>query len=438
MRNNKESFFGSAGVASIHLWGSPGICKYSARNFGIALLLNKARAKQVMQEHEIDALVASTPENVTYLSDFRSIGQNFFGRSIFAILPFENSTEPALVIAKGDTAAISIHPSWISDVRFFGKYDITLPGEIEKITEEEATAKRYIEQSWPKAETDVFSSLARVLADKGLTGPRKRIAVDEGGLTPASYEVLREKMPSADWVFARKIFKEIRMIKTSEEIGRLKRASEIAQAGMEAAVGEARAGMAENELAKIVYSTVIKKGGTAYFVNLHCGTKGSLCVREFTDYKLQRGDVIYLDIGARYKWYCGDTGITAVLGRASDKVKRTQRAIVSGEQEAIAEVKPGVKASEIYRIAIDETRRNGLPHYNYHRAGHGIGLENSDFPSIAADDETQLQKDMVLCVETPYLELGLGGFQAEDTFLIKDNGIEWFTSGKRELREIDS
>ena len=387
-----------------------------------------------MEEYHLDALVASTPENVTYLSDFRSIGQNFFGRAIFAILPADESIEPALVIAKGDTAAISIHPSWISDVRFFGKYDIAGPQGDDRLSKEESVAKRYIDAAWPKAAEDGLSGLVRALEEKGLA--TKSIAIDEGGLTPASFEALKKKSPKTKWVYGQKIFKEIRMIKTRDEIAKLRRAAEIAQQGIESALFEARPGVAENELAKIIYTSIIKNGGTAYFVNVHCGTRGSLCVREFTDYKLAKGDVIYLDVGAKYRWYCGDTGITAVLGSPTEKVKLTQRAIVAGEQRAIARVRPGVKASEIYRTAITETRNNGLPHFNYHRAGHGIGLENSDLPSISADDETALEKDMVLCVETPYLELGLGGFQAEDTFLVKDDGVEWFTSGKRELREL--
>jgi Xaa-Pro dipeptidase len=398
------------------------------------LLLNKTRAKQIMEKYHVDALVASTAENVTYLSDFRSIGQNFFGRAIFAILPADASVEPALVIAKGDTAAISIHPSWMPDVRFFGKYDITAPEGDSKLSKEESAAKGYIDAAWPKATDDSLSGLVRALEEKGLAN--KSIAIDEGGLTPASFEALKKKLPKTNWIFGQKTFKEIRMIKTHEEIAKLRRAAEIAQQGMEAALSEARPGIAENELAKIIYTSIIKNGGTAYFVNVHCGTKGSLCVREFTDYKLARGDVIYLDVGAKYRWYCGDTGVTAVLGTPTEEVRRTQKAIVAGEQRAIAQVRPGVKASEIYKTAISETRKNGLPHFNYHRAGHGIGLENSDLPSVSADDETALAKDMVLCVETPYLKLGLGGFQAEDTFLVKNDGVEWFTSGKRELREV--
>lgn len=397
------------------------------------MLLNKTRAKQIMEKHHIDALVASTPENVTYLSDFRSIGQNFFGRAIFAILPADDSIEPALVVAKGDTAAISIHPSWMSDVRFFGKYDITVP-EGGKLSKEESTARDHIKTAWPEAAEDGLSGLVKALEEKGLAD--KSVAIDEGGLTPVSFEALKKKSPRTKWVFGQRTFKEVRMIKTAEETSKLRRAAEIAQQGMEAALSEARPGVAENELAKIIYASIIKNGGTAYFVNVHCGTKGSLCVREFTDYKLAKGDVIYLDIGAKYRWYCGDTGITAVMGTPTEEVRRTQRAIVAGEQRAIARVRPGVKASEIYETAIGETRRNGLPHFNYHRAGHGIGLENSDLPSISADDDTPLEEGMVLCVETPYLQLGLGGFQAEDTFLVKDDGVEWFTSGKRELREI--
>ncbi|MDE1852597.1 MAG: aminopeptidase P family protein [Thaumarchaeota archaeon] len=397
------------------------------------MLLNRPRAKTVLREKGLDAAVATTTENVTYLTDFRSIGHTFFGRSTFAILPADDSIEPALIVARGDTAAISIHPSWVRDVRFYGKYDISLPADGAELTPPEAIARDYIEKSWGHSEPDAISALVRCLEDRGLAD--KNVGIDEGGFTPVSFELFRKKVPRLKSSFASGTFKQIRMIKTPEEISKLRRAAQIAERGMEAAAAEARPGVAENELAKIIYTAIIKNGGTAYFVNVHCGTKGSLCVREFTDYRIREGDVVYLDVGAKYRWYCGDTGVTAVAGRPTDKVRKYQKAIVRGERDAIEEAKPGVKASDLYKKAIDGVRKNGIPHFNYHRAGHGIGLENSDLPAISAEDPTPLEKDMVLCVETPYLELGLGGFQAEDTFLVKERGIEWFTSGNRELRE---
>jgi len=40
---------------------------------------------------------------------------------------------------------------------------------------------------------------------------------------------------------------------------------------------------------------------------------------------------------------------------------------------------------------------------------------------------------MVICLETPYYELGWGGVQAEDTLVVTDNGAERFTTQPAEL-----
>lgn len=45
-----------------------------------------------------------------------------------------------------------------------------------------------------------------------------------------------------------------------------------------------------------------------------------------------------------------------------------------------------------------------------------------DDPSITPDNQTVLQADMVLNIETPYYELGWGGVQVEDTVAITENG----------------
>ena len=94
--------------------------------------------------------------------------------------------------------------------------------------------------------------------------------------------------------------------------------------------------------------------------------------------------------------------------------------------------KPGTRVAELFDIAV-ETARKGIPDYQRTHIGHGIGLELYEPPSINPTSEIVLEEDMVINVEPPYYELGLGGFQVEDTIVVTDSGFRFLTTLDRGL-----
>ena len=69
------------------------------------MLFNKERMLGKMEEFNLDAVIASHPENVSYLSDFqshRSFMYRFLNAESFALFPRKADVSPALIISKGD------------------------------------------------------------------------------------------------------------------------------------------------------------------------------------------------------------------------------------------------------------------------------------------------------------------------------------------------
>ena len=89
--------------------------------------------------------------------------------------------------------------------------------------------------------------------------------------------------------------------------------------------------------------------------------------------------------------------------------------------------------SRLFDVAVRATRAAGIPHYQRHHVGHGIGLEPYDPPTIAPGGDTVLEPGMVFCVETPYYEHGWGGVQVEDAVEITAAGARLLTRSSREL-----
>ena len=87
------------------------------------MLVNKERMLQKMEQFNLDVLIASHPENVSYLADFQShlpYMYRFLNVESFALFPRDPAIAPALIIGKGDVAWAARYPSWMKEVYTFG------------------------------------------------------------------------------------------------------------------------------------------------------------------------------------------------------------------------------------------------------------------------------------------------------------------------------
>ena len=97
----------------------------------------------------------------------------------------------------------------------------------------------------------------------------------------------------------------------------------------------------------------------------------------------------------------------------------------------------GLSAAELFKVAVEEVRRGALPEYKRSNCGHGIGIDVHEFPTLSpANDSVALEDAMVLCVETPYYQIGWGGMIVEDTIGIRGGGNECLTHLPRDLRRL--
>ena len=90
----------------------------------------------------------------------------------------------------------------------------------------------------------------------------------------------------------------------------------------------------------------------------------------------------------------------------------------------------------MFETAVEAVRREGIPHYRRSHVGHGIGLDGYDLPDLTASSRDVLEEGMVLCVETPYYELGWTGLQVEDMVVVRAGGIETLMTTSGALRTI--
>ena len=126
-----------------------------------------------------------------------------------------------------------------------------------------------------------------------------------------------------------------------------------------------------------------------------------------------------------------------MIGQADSVQQERCEALLDGELEQLRMAKAGIMAAELFNVAINRVREGALPNYRRNHCGHGIGISVHEFPQLnGANDKVPIEDSMVLCVETPYYEVGWGGMMVEDMIVIKNGGNEQLTHMPRELRVL--
>ena len=67
--------------------------------------------------------------------------------------------------------------------------------------------------------------------------------------------------------------------------------------------------------------------------------------------------------------------------------------------------------------------------------GHGIGLNSTELPSIALDDDFILKEGMVIALE-PGISAEDGLYDIEEIFVVRKDGGECLSDGDRHLHVI--
>ncbi|MCR4398035.1 MAG: Xaa-Pro peptidase family protein [Firmicutes bacterium] len=394
------------------------------------MLLNVKRAMEVMKRAGVEAIVATSPENVTYVSGYRSFSQQIIkATQVYAVVAAREDCKPVLVAPIGDLDCMADRGP-IAPVKAYGVFHVFSDSAGESRPEFDKFLALLSDRRFETPQ----QALSAALKDLGIGGGR--IALDSTGLTPPARQSIPAALAGYSVTEGWSLLREMRMVKTPEEVARIRTATEIAEHAVSAVLSVVHEGMTEIEMCELFNESVMRRGGVPLLTCIGVGARSSLPNVQPSPAAVKRGDIIRFDVGCVFDCYCSDIARIACLGSPSEKAARYYRAVLEGEQAALSGVRAGAVAAGIFDIAIRTTRSAGIPHYARHHCGHGIGLECYDMPSISPQDATVLEEGMVINVETPYYELGFAGLQVEDTVLVTGDGFEYLSVSDRSLRAV--
>ncbi len=227
------------------------------------------------------------------------------------------------------------------------------------------------------------------------------------------------------------------IVKSEEELARIKKACEIAERAYHETLTLLRVGMSEREVANELEYRFKKYGasGKSFDTIVGFGPNSAVPHHETGEDTLKDGDVVLMDFGCIYKGYCSDMTRTCVFGKATQEFKDAYAAVLEAHQNAF-NIKEGMSGVEADALARDVLKKHGRAEAFTHSLGHGIGLHIHELPNLSPRSPHVIGNGMVYSNEPGVYYDGKFGIRIEDSCYMKDGVTHSFMSDSKELIEL--
>ncbi len=289
-------------------------------------------------------------------------------------------------------------------------------------------------EMWPK----MIASLA---------GPVKRIGMEAGFVSHATWGRLAAASPDVEFVPAEGWIEDLRQTKEAAELERVASSCAVADAALERLLPQIRPGVTEHELALALEWEMRTNGAEALAFGVAClaGERAALPHGSPTTREVAAGEVLLFDFGAQVAGYRSDMTRTLFIGEPAALDLKIYQLVADAQDAAFAALDAAVAAGEhpINRD-IDKAARDVIVAAGYgeqfgHGLGHGIGLATHELPSLGRlAVKAPLPSPTVFSVEPGIYLDGQTGVRIEDlvTFDPATRRLERITLFPREVTVV--
>ena len=365
------------------------------------------RAQEIMHEYELDGILLTTPQNIRYFTGYDSQFWESPTRPWFVIVPL--SGKPIAIVP--EIGESEFKKTWLDEIK-------TWPS--------------------PRPEDEGVS-----LLKSNLENVKKTFG--QIGLELGSEMALR--MPISDFLKLKEVVGtnlvdgsnaiwDMRMIKTNEELKKIKFVCSIASDAYNALPSTLSIGNTEREAVHKLKIDILNRGADS--VPFMPGISGQGGVSQIvcgpTDRILDDGDILFIDTGSTFDGYFCDFDRNYAFGRVASDVEKVYQILWQATEIGIKTAIPGATTNDIFNAMNKVIQDGGTIGNNVGRLGHGLGLQLTEPPSHRLGEKTVIKENMVLTIE-PAMEYAPGKMIVhEENIIIQKDGAELIT--KRAPEEI--
>ena len=278
-----------------------------------------------------------------------------------------------------------------------------------------------------------------VIKKENLLPSNLKIAFDSNNVSHQIYNQLKDIFSSISWEGTSGYVESLAMIKDEKEIDAIKTAVEITDQAFSEVFPMIKIGVKEKEIANQLSFLYRKYGDAdadAFSPIVGSGIHSAMPHQRPTDKKIEPGELVVIDSGAKYAGYHADMTRTVATKGYSEKQKEIYNIVLEAQLKSIDSIKSNISCKEIDSIARDHITNAGYGKYFDHGLGHSLGLEIHENPRFSKVIKDILQSNHVMTVEPGiYLE-DIGGVRIEDDIVVQDNGCEVLNKTQKDFTVI--
>jgi Xaa-Pro dipeptidase len=372
------------------------------------------RARKLMAEAGLQAIIGYSPGNQFWLSGFRGnagIGRiaEYTQQVVLPKVVLPLTGEPAL------TGLTAIAEAYAQETHF---------GDIRPVM----------------SPADRPRTIHQILQSRGIRSGA--VGVDIGsasGISPGELDVLRRELSGFDVRDASKLFGCLRMIKTPAEIACMRRAVEIQNAAFKSFCGRISLKMTESDLVFEMLSCQREAGASEIGMVLSTThPTGAIFGAQISGRSMRPGELQWFDAGATYHGYTCDFDILIAWGDATADQIRTHTMLKDVYQEAMQAWRPDRPVAEIARDTAAVLEKHGAEDLLQGSfLGHCLGAEVVERPWFGTRSPKDLRLEPGMIISPEWVTAtALGNLLWERNFLVTADGLEELSDFPDELTVI--
>ena len=255
-------------------------------------------------------------------------------------------------------------------------------------------------------------------------------------LTIHQLNLLKESLPAVNFISVPERIEKLTMIKTAEEVSKIKKACEITDKVFDKLLEIIKPGMKESDVSAEISYWHKKYGAEkdSFDPIVASGWRGALPHGMASQKVIESGELVTLDFGCIYEGFCSDMTRTIAVGKPkSDEMVKIYDVVLQSQLLAVNAAKAGVRTKDLDKIARDYINGKGYEGKFGHGLGHGLGIEVREMPSVSQRMDIEIPSDVVFTIEPGIYIEGLGGVRIEDDVFTKAGGCDVLNSSPKEL-----
>ena len=348
---------------------------------------------------DLDAFIAFGPENINYLTGHDTPAYQYLQACVVT------HDGPPVNLLRSIDASNTLLRSW------------------------SRRAVAYADHDDPVA---VLVALVRQLVPQGA-----RIGAEDGAffVTPRRYRQLEGALETAGWVLVNShLVEELRLIKSAEEMAKIRLAGRITTRAMQAAIETATEGVSENAIAAAVWAELVRHGGEfpglpPFIVS---GPRSSLGHATWSKRCLAWGDALNFEIPGVVARYVAPLFRTGSVGEPTPAMRAIEAACLSSLDLLLPAIRPGVRIAELHRLNTENFARRGFT--LGHRTGYSVGVGyapdwgEGDTLSIVDGETRELAAGMVFHLVPGIYLPGRMAVVISETVAVTADGVDRITN----------